>query len=301
MPQWLKTISKCLMGTALIVVLLYFLFSVVGRRSINPILVRADGTIVDSSYAGQEDIALRLDRLQWHPGSILPAPIPADSGEQMYNSSYGSRCSGWVTNASDETLAYVVIYAHFSGRTGIHFGSTQTEVIAVAPGESKKFSMTMRVGNRPSNCEISFGEIEFGEPDADLALAAEVAQPSEPRGFPWVRFLWMSLLSASLLFGAARLQLACNPKIPWDYEWYADAVASVLAVPFIAAANAWLLFITYGATKVNLGPIVGVGIMAPFLTLLFVVAFFFKRGCGGVFLIWFFYGCLYLLVLRLMV
>jgi hypothetical protein len=304
MSPWLRTITAWLMGAGLIAVLLYFLFSVVGRRSLDPVLVRADGTIVESPSAEDKDVVLRIDRLQWHPGSILPAPIPTDSGDQMYNMSHGTTCSGWVTNVSQEYLAYAVVYAHFSGRAGTHFGSAEAQVMGLAPGQSKKFSMSARLGNRASHCTIAVGELEFGERGEESARAADVAPPSEGRGFPWLRFVLMCILSSMLLFAAARLQLACNARIPWDYELKADAVASVLAIPFIVLANTLLLFYVYGLSElagrgIILGPIAGLAVLGPLICLVLILVFFFKRGFWGTAGIIFFYGCLYLCLLRL--
>lgn len=305
MPPWLWKISTWAVGVGVIVVLFHLLTSVAGRRSLDPVLLGADGMIVESPSPAGEEIAIRLDRLRWHPGGIFPLPIPADSGDQIRPMSHEASCDGHITNASSELLAYVVIYAHFSGRTGIPFGAAQAEVIGVSPGESKEFSMSARLGNYASNCEISIGEIQFGPLDEELTRIAAPAQPTRIPGFPWGRFILMSALSSILLFVAARLQLACDPKIAWDYELRADALASVLAVPFIALATAWIFFLRSGLAslaeqRISLGPIASLAMVAPFLLLLIVLSFLFKRGCGGLFLIWFFFGSLSLILLGLM-
>ncbi|MFH1742369.1 MAG: hypothetical protein ABIH23_25475, partial [bacterium] len=312
------------MGLGLIVLMVYFITSVIGRRTLEPTLFSTDGSIVESGTPQDQKAALRVDQVKWHPGSILPMPIQADTRDQLYAMSHKATFRGQLTNISEEHLGRALVAVRFYGaKSGLEYGGVSVEVWNLKPGDSKPFSGSTRLYNRPGACRISIDEVHFGSEPPELAKMAEAAEEAgaapeegwsefspdsahappnfveyeESQGFSWIRFALTCLLSACLLFIAARLQILCNARIPWDQDLRLDAWASVLAIPFVTFCNVVIVLFHYVASQVpSAGPLVRIALIGLHIGLLFVIWLFFKRGLGGILLIFFFYACLYLMV-----
>ncbi|HOE12365.1 MAG TPA: hypothetical protein PKJ23_13170 [bacterium] len=339
-PRLVAQAATVLLSTGALVFLFYFVTSIAGTRRMDPVVFSEEGVRLDPAETkGQPAASLRMEQIRWHPGSLLPMPIPPtqDVG-QLRSMSHGVTFRGSLVNASYKPLSHVLVVARFYGaKSGRDYGAISTEVRNLEPGMSKSFTLTVRLPNRPGKCEVFLEEIEFG---TDLAGSEQQAEAVESESiaadekasfpfpfsqghiagnpaiiiaadekasfpFPWGRFLVMSALSAVLLFLAARCQILCNSRIPWNYELREDAWSSILCVPFIVLCNVFFLIIIEGTRQlamqgISLGPIVTVGLLGATILLFLCVSFFFKRGFFGTLLIFFFYGCLYLVVLPIL-
>jgi hypothetical protein len=310
-PPLIAQTATILLSTGALVFLFYFVTSILGTRRMDPVVFSEEGVRLDSAETkGQPAASLRVEHIRWHPGSLLPMPIaPTQNVGQLRSMSHGVTFQGTLVNASDKPLAHALVVARFYGaKSGRDYGAISTEVRNLKPGMTKSFTLTVRLPNRPGKCEVFLEEIEFG---TDLAASewqsgvaeseAPAVEEKAPFLFPWGRFLVMSALSAVLLFLAARCQILCNSRIPWDYELKEDAWSSILCVPFITLCNVFFLIIVEGTRRlavqgISLGPIVTVALLGVVVLLFVCVSFFFKRAFFGTLLIFFFYGCLYLMV-----
>ncbi|HPA44334.1 MAG TPA: hypothetical protein PK395_01115 [bacterium] len=314
-PRLVAQTATVLLATGALLFLFYFVTSILGTKRMEPVVFSEEGVRIDSAEARDQPAAsLRVEHIRWHPGSLLPMPLPPtqDVG-QLRNMSHGVNFQGALVNASYKPLSHVLVVARFYGeKSGREDVAISTEVRNLDPGMSKSFALTVRLPNRPGKCEVFLEEVQFG---TDLAASEQQTEVAESEAaaveekasspFPWGRFLVMSALSAVLLFLAARCQILCNGRIPWDYELREDAWASILCVPFIALCNVFFLIIYEGTRQlaqqgIFLGPIVRIALLGASILLFLCVAFFFKRGFFGTLLIFFFYGCLYLVVLPIL-
>jgi len=310
-PKWARKLGLGVLGVLLFVGLIFFVTSVLGTRSMAPLYFDAEGNPVEAITAADviEDAtgpqpAFRIGQIRWHPGSVFPVPVPADRVDQMYSMSHGVTFSGELRNLSDKHLGYALVVAHFYGRqTGNELGAAAQEVYNVTPGHSVPLDFGARISNRPGDCSIAIVDISYGVFDRAPAPAPVEATGSS---FPWLRFSAMFVLSVLLLFGAARLQLACNVKNAWDFELKEDFWASVLMVPVVVICNFLIFFVLMGTRElatqgIGLGPIVLFAMIAPFILIFVGIGVLFKREFWGTMLIVFFYGCLFLVALRFMV